>query len=224
MHVPDGFVDGPTSVAAGVAAGAALALCLRRSGGEDPESRVAMTGLVAAFVFAAQMLNFPVAGGTSGHLLGGLLAAVLVGPWLGALAMAVVVLVQCLLFADGGITALGLNIVNLALVPTWAAYGVFLLARRALPRTRRGVLAAAAVAAGSSVVLASMAFLLEYALGGTSPVGVRTIAGPVLGVHVLIGVGEAVITVLVLGAVLAARPDLVYGATNRIVLREVVRT
>jgi cobalt/nickel transport system permease protein len=176
-----------------------------------------MTGLVAAFVFAAQMLNFPVAGGTSGHLLGGLLAAVLVGPWLGALALSVVLGVQALLFADGGLSALGLNIVNMALVPTLLGYGLFWLCRRVLPRTRQGVLAATAAAAFASVLLAALAFTVEYALGGNDAVSIGTVATAMVGVHVLIGLGEAAITTLTVGAVLATRPDLVAGA------RDVVR-
>jgi cobalt/nickel transport system permease protein len=212
MHIPDGFIDGPTSAVAGLVAAGGIAVALRKAGEDALESRAAMTGLVAAFVFAAQMLNFPVASGTSGHLLGGLLAAVLVGPWLGSLAVSVVLVVQCLLFADGGISALGLNIVNMAFVPTFVAYGLFLVARRLAPSTRTGVLAATAVAALASVVLASLAFVVEYAVGGTGAVPIGTLATAMVGVHVLIGIGEAVITTLTVGAVLATRPDLVYGA------------
>jgi len=158
------------------------------------------------------MLNFPVASGTSGHLLGGLLAAVLVGPWLGSLAVTVVLTVQCLLFADGGVSALGLNVINMAIVPAFVGYGLFWLARRLLPTTRVGVLVATAFAAFTSVVLASVAFTLEYAIGGSGAVPVAPVAGAMVGVHVLIGIGEAVITTLTVGAVLATRPDLVFGA------------
>lgn len=212
MHIPDGFIDGPTSLAAGVVAVGGVAVALRKAADDDLESRAAMTGLVAAFVFAVQMLNFPVASGTSGHLMGGLLAAVLVGPWLGSLAITVVLVVQCLLFADGGISALGLNIVNMAFVPTFVAYGIFLLARKAAPATRVGLLSATAAAALASVVLAALAFVAEFALGGTTTVPLSTLSAAMVGVHVLIGIGEAVITTLTVGAVLATRPDLVYGA------------
>ena len=212
MHIPDGFIDGPTSLVAGALAAGGIVVALRKAGDDPRESAPAMTGLVAAFVFAAQMLNFPVAGGTSGHLLGGLLAVVLVGPWLGALAMTVVLFVQCLLFADGGLSALGLNILNMALVPAFVAYALFLLAGRLLPRTRSGVLAATAAAAFASVVLAALAFVVEYALGGSAAVSLRPMAGAMVGVHVLIGIGEAVITALTVGAVLSTRPDLVHGA------------
>jgi cobalt/nickel transport system permease protein len=214
VHIPDGYIDLPTSLGAGVVAATGVVVALRTSAEDDLESRVAMTGLVAAFVFAAQMLNFPVASGTSGHLLGGLLAAVLVGPWLGSLAVTVVLTVQCLLFADGGLSALGLNVVNMALVPAFVGYGLFVLGRRLLPSTRTGVLGATGVAAFLSVVLASLAFTAEYALGGSDAVPVATVAAAMVGVHVLIGIGEAVITVLTVGAVLATRPDLVYGARD----------
>lgn len=214
MHIPDGFIDAPTSAAAGVVAVGGVAVCLRKAGDDALESRAAFTGLVAAFIFAAQMLNFPVASGTSGHLLGGLLAAVLVGPWLGSLAVTVVLVVQSLLFADGGLSALGMNIVNMALLPAIGGYALFWLVRRALPRTRASVVAATAVTAFCSVVLASLAFTVEYALGGNDAVSLTTVAGAMVSVHVLIGIGEAIISALVVGAVMAVRPDLVYGAAD----------
>lgn len=215
MHIPDGFIDAPTSAAAGAVAVGTLGVSLRRSG-EMLEDRAApLAGLVAAFIFALQMLNFPVAGGTSGHLLGGLLAAVLVGPYLGAVCVSVVLVVQALLFADGGLTALGLNIVNMALVGAFVGYGIFLLARRLLAPSRGGLVAASAVAALASVVLAAAAFSAEYALGGAGGASAGRVAAAMIGVHVLIGIGEAVITALTVGSVLAVRPDLVYGARGR---------
>ncbi len=214
MHIPDGLIDAPTSIAAGVAAGCGIAAALRR-GGKDPlDSLTPMTGLVAAFVFSAQMLNFPVASGTSGHLIGGLLAAVLVGPWLGALALTVVLVVQSLLFADGGISALGLNVLNMALVPALGAYALFWLLRQVLPRSRSGVLTATAIAAFSSVVLAAIAFTVEYAIGGNGAAPLGTVAAAMVGVHAVIGVGEALISTLTVAAVLATRPDLVHGARD----------
>lgn len=214
MHIPDGFIDAPTSLGAAALAIGGVTVSIRRAGDAALESRAALTGLVAAFVFAGQMLNFPVASGTSGHVLGGLLAAVLVGPWLGSIAVSVVLMVQSLLFADGGLSALGLNIVNMALVPAFAGYFLFWLARRVLPATRSGVLAATALAAFASVVLASLAFTLEYAIGGSDAVSAGTVAAAMVGVHALIGIGEAVISTLTVGAVLATRPDLVYGASD----------
>ena len=214
MHIPDGFIDAPVSIGAAALAAGGVAVALRTAGEEVLEARAALTGLVAAFVFSAQMLNFPVASGTSGHLIGGLLAAVLVGPWLGSLALTVVLGVQCLLFADGGLSALGLNIVNLALIPAFAGYALFWLARQALPATRRSVVAATAIAAFASVVLAALGFVLAYALGGNGAVPTATVLAAMVGVHGLIGLGEAVISALTVGTVLAVRPDLVYGAAD----------
>ena len=169
-----------------------------------------LAGLVAAFIFAMQMLNFPVAGGTSGHLLGGCLAAVLVGPWVGSLAMAVVFIVQALVFADGGLTALGLNIILMGYTTCFVGYGIFLLLRKVLPRNRSGVTAAAAIAAWCGVVAASLVFVGYYAIGGTGDAPIGTVAVAMVGVHMLIGIGEAVITGLTVGAVHGhpARPGL----------------
>jgi cobalt/nickel transport system permease protein len=214
MHIPDGFIDGTTSAGAAVVAAGGLGATLRRAGEVLDERRVPLAGLVAAFVFAVQMLNFPVVSGTSGHLLGGALAAVLVGPAVGAVCVTVVLAVQALLFADGGLSALGLNVINMALVTAFGGYAAFLLARRVLSGTPSSVVAAAGIAAAVSVVLSALAFTLEYAVGGTGTASVATVAGAMVGVHVLIGVGEGVITALVVGAVLATRPDLVCGARD----------
>ncbi|CAN5501590.1 hypothetical protein BH24ACT4_BH24ACT4_11350 [soil metagenome] len=214
MHAPDGFIDAPTSIAMGVIAAGGVGVALRRAGEELDERRVPLAGLTAAFVFAVQMLNFPVVGGTSGHLLGGVLAAVLLGPWVGSLCVTVVVVVQALLFADGGLTALGFNIVNMALVTALGGYLVFLGLRRLLPKTRAGVAAASGVAAGLGVVLSSLAFSLEYAIGGTGGASATTVTASMVSVHVLIGIGEGIITALTVSAVLASRPDLVWGARD----------
>lgn len=214
MHIPDGFVDLRTSLAAGAVAVGGVAVAVRKTRDVVGDREVATAGLTSAFIFAAQMMNFPVAAGTSGHLLGGVLAVVLVGPWLGVLCVTVVVVVQALLFADGGLSALGLNIVNMALVPCLGGWAVFRGLRLVLPRSHAGVVVAAGVAAGLSVVLASLAFTLEFAIGGTADVSIRAVLGAMVGVHTLIGVGEGVITGAVVAAVLAARPDLVYGARD----------
>jgi cobalt/nickel transport system permease protein len=213
VHIPDGFIDGTTSLGAAGVAVAGLGVSVRKAADALDDRRAPLAGLVSAFIFAVQMLNFPVASGTSGHLLGAVLAAVLVGPWAAVICLAVVLLVQAL-FADGGITALGLNIVNMGLVGGLGGYVVFLGARRLLPRTRSGVVAASAVAAGLSVVLAATAFVLEYAIGGTVDLSLRAVLGAMVGVHVLIGIGEAVITAMTVSAVLSVRPDLVHGAAD----------
>lgn len=214
MHIPDGFIDAGTSAGAGAVAVAGLAYCVRRGATDLDDAQVPLAGLVAAFVFAVQMLNFPVASGTSGHLLGGALAAVLVGPRLGAICVAVVLTVQTLLFADGGVSALGLNLVNMALVTAFGGYAIFAGLRRVLPRTKSSVAVASGIAAGLSVVLSATAFTVEYALGGAGGAPVGTVLGAMVGVHVLIGIGEGIITGLAVSAVLASRPDLVHGAEH----------
>jgi len=214
VHIPDGFINAPTSLAAGAVAAGGVGVSLRRAAQTLQEKQAPLAGLVAAYIFAVQMLNFPVAAGTSGHLLGGALAAILVGPWAGALCVFVVLLVQALLFADGGLSALGLNIINMALVTAWGGYAIFLLLRRALPATKTAVTVSAGVAAGISVVLASVAFVVEYAIGGNGGASVGTVFAAMVGVHTLIGVGEGIITALTVGVVLGVRPDLVYGAAD----------
>ncbi len=212
MHVPDGIINAPVSLAAGVVAAGAVAVSLRGARRELDERTAPLAGLVAAFIFAVQMLNFPVAAGTSGHLLGGALAAILVGPCTGVLCVAVVLLMQGILFADGGLTALGVNITVMAVVTTVVAYTVFRGLVKVLPRKRRSLTVSAFVAALLSVPAAAAVFTLVYAIGGTTNVPVGQVLAAMVGVHVLIGIGEAAITALTVGAIIAVRPDLVYGA------------
>ena len=214
MHVPDGFLDAPTSIATGVVAAAGVGMALRRARTELDDRTAPMAGLVAAFVFAGQMVNFPVGAGTSGHLMGGALAAVLVGPWTGALCVSVVLLVQALFMADGGITALGTNIVLLSLVGAFVGYAVFRGVRSFLPRRAGSIAPAAGVAALVTVPVAALAFTLLFAIGGNAPVDTADVLTAMLGWHFLIGIGEALVTALVVGSVVAARPDLVYGARH----------
>lgn len=212
MHVPDGFLDAPTSVVTGVIAAGGVAVALRKARTELDDRTAPMAGLVAAFVFAGQMMNFPVGAGTSGHLLGGALAAVLVGPWTGALCISVVLLVQALFMADGGVTALGTNITLMALVGCFTGYAVFRLAAAVLPRRTSMVAPAAAVGAFVSVPAAAAVFTLLFAVGGTAPVEIGDVLTAMLGWHTLIGLGEAAVTGLVVASVVATRPDLVRGA------------
>ena len=212
MHVPDGFLDAPTSVATGVVAVAAIAVALRGARRELDDRTAPMAGLVAAFVFAAQMLNFPVGAGTSGHLLGGALAAVLVGPCTAALCLAVVLLVQGLLFADGGITALGTNITLFSVVAVGAGWLVFRGLQAVLPKRIALVPVQAGVAAFVSVPVVAAAFVGLFAVGGQAPVPLDAVLTAMLGWHVVIGLGEALITALVVSSVVATRPDLVRGA------------
>ncbi len=214
MHIPDGFINGGTSLAAGVVAAGGTAVCLNQASKTLDDRQIPMVGLSAAFIFAAQMLNFPVASGTSGHLMGGVLAAVLVGPWAGAICVTVVLFVQALLFADGGLSALGLNVVNMALVGSFVGYGIFLAVRRLMPAKRSSVVVASGIAAGLAPVLAAVCFTVEYAIGGNGAVSVGDLAAAMIGVHLLIGIGEGVITAMTVSAVLTSRPDLVYGARD----------
>lgn len=216
MHIPDGFIAGPLSVLAMVIAAVGVVICLRGARRQLDERTAPMAGLVAVFIFAMQMLNFPVAAGTSGHLLGGALAAILVGPYAGALAVTVVLLVQSLLFADGGLTALGLNIVNMALVTAVVGWFVFRWTIKGLGVTRAKVFAAAFLAGLIAVPASSLAFVLEYAIGGTGTIGWPTVLAAMTGVHVLIGIGEGVITALTVTAVFLTRPDLVFGVRDRL--------
>ncbi|WP_369139718.1 energy-coupling factor ABC transporter permease [Modestobacter versicolor] len=214
MHVPDGYLDAATTAGTAAVAAAGVALALRGARRELDERTAPMAGLTAAFVFAVQMMNFPVGLGTSGHLVGGALTAVLVGPWTAVLCMTVVLLVQAVVFADGGLTALGTNTVLMGLVAIGVGYGVFRLLRAVLPATRTGVLAATGVGAFLSVPAAALVFVLLFGLGGVADVPVGSVAAAMVGVHLLIGLGEAAISVAVLGAVLAVRPDLVRGARD----------
>jgi len=214
MHAPDGFLEPAVAIGTAVISIVILALSLRQSGRELKEKQLPLAGIAAAFIFAAQMFNFPVASGTTGHLLGGALAAILLGPATGSLIVSIVVVVQALLFADGGLSALGYNVLNMAIVPAYGGFALFLLFRRFLPVNRGGIVGATGLAAGLSVVLAAMAFSLEWLIGASAPIPFDTVFTAMVGVHALIGIGEAVISALVIAAVLASRPDLVYGVRD----------
>ena len=209
MHMSDGIVNAPTSLIFGVVAVLGLALCVTRARRDLDDRTAPLAGLVAAFVFAVQMLNFPILPGVSGHLLGGALVAILVGPYVGALCISIVLILQSLLFADGGLSALGTNITNMALIGTFVGYGVAVLMRRIARRSRAGLRTPAFVAAFVNTVVASLGFVLEYAIGGQG-LAVGTVFALMVGLHALIGIGEGIITALTVGAVAAVRPDLIY--------------
>lgn len=211
MHISNGIVDGPVSAAFGAFAVLVLAICVAR-GRADLDDRLApMAGLVAAFVFAVQMLNFQVLPGVSGHLLGGTLAAMLVGPWVGALCVSTVLIIQCLLFADGGLTALGLNITNMAILGTAAGYLIISGLMRVLPKTPTGLAVTAFVGSVVSVTIASQGFVLEYWLGGTTQLSVPAISATMALTHLLIGIGEGLIAATTVATVVKVRPDLVFA-------------
>lgn len=208
MHIPDGFLTLNTWAPAWVISIGGLSYCIKRVSEILKDKMIPLMGVMAAFIFAAQMLNFPVAAGTSGHLLGGVLAAVLLGPYAGAVVIAVVLTIQCLMFQDGGLTALGANIFNMSFIGSMGGYLIYNLIRKAIGNNK-GVLIGTAVAAWFSVVLAASACAIELAVSGTSPLKVALLAMGL--VHMLIGIGEAIISVFVVSFVLKVRPDLVYN-------------
>ncbi|MEL7242084.1 MAG: energy-coupling factor ABC transporter permease [Cyanobacteria bacterium J06643_5] len=210
MHIPDGFVSVPVAAATTIASVAGLGIALGRSKDAFGVRRAPVLGLTTAFIFAAQMVNFPVAGGTSGHLLGGVLAAVVLGsPWAGAICSAVVLIIQAVLFADGGITALGANIFNIGFVGVWVGWGLFQTLHRLFGGSKSRLPLAAGIAAGVSVPVAAIVAAIELAISGTANFGV--ILPAMAGVHILIGIGEGLITGGVLTYLIAARPDLLPG-------------
>jgi len=204
MHIPDGFLSPPVFISGWVISLGVLSYAQKKTRQYLKDKMVPLMGVMAAFIFAAQMLNFPVLGGTSGHLLGGVLAAVTLGPYAGAIVLSLVLFVQCLIFQDGGLSALGANIFNMAIVGTILSYYLYILLRKIIPR-----LVAIFLTSWLSVVIASFFCALELALSGTSPFKVALTA--MLFVHFFIGIGEAMITVLVLSFIFKVRPDLIYA-------------
>ncbi|MFH1994169.1 MAG: energy-coupling factor ABC transporter permease [Nitrospinota bacterium] len=207
MHIPDGFLAANTWVPAWLISIGGIGYSLKKVSELFKEKMVPLMGVMSAFIFAAQMLNFPVIGGTSGHLLGGVLAAVLLGPYGGAIAITIVLVVQSLIFQDGGLTALGANIINMSFLGAVVGYMIYAFIRK-IVGGRRGIIVGAVIAAWMSVILASIGCSIELVLSDVLPMG--TVLPAMVGVHALIGVGEALITYLVLSFVLDVRPDLIY--------------
>jgi cobalt/nickel transport system permease protein len=212
MHLPDGFLDTRTSLLCTGAAAAGVGLAVRQARRTLGPRQMPMLGLAAAFVFAAQLVNFPVAGGTSGHLLGGVLTSVLLGPSAAVLVMTCVLIVQCLVFADGGFLALGANVFNMAIVNVGPGYLIFRVVKKlARMEERRATVLAAAFASWCGTVIASVTCAGELAFSGAAPWAVTFPA--MANVHMIIGVGEGLATGLITLAVLRARPQLVSGAS-----------
>lgn len=203
LHIPDGFLNVTVSVIFWVITILVIGVAVSRTNKSLGEKQVPLMGIMAAFIFAAQMINFPVAGGTSGHLLGGALAAIVLGPWAGMLVMTAVIAVQGLLFQDGGLLVMGANIFNMGLLTAAIGYGLY---RLVIGKSTGTKLAVAGVAAWLSVMAGALATALQLWLSGTSNLQTVTIA--MLGVHALIGLGEALITVAALSFILRTRPDL----------------
>ena len=212
MHIPDGFVSPAVVITGAAVAVAGLAVCARRARLNLTERQLPLAGLAAAFFLVLGAPIIPVAVGTEGHLLGGTLAVALLGPWLGPVVITVVTVAQALFLGDGGLSALGINIVNLALVPAVVGYPMLLGLRRLLPRGATGTAVAAGIAAGSSVLAAAVLFTAEYALGGAAGIPLRTVAISIIGVYALVAMIEGVATALVVRALLALRADLVQVA------------
>jgi cobalt/nickel transport system permease protein len=205
MHIPDGLIDTTTAAVTTVAGAGAVAYALKRSREELDDRRIPVVGLTAAFIFAAQMVTVPVAGGTSAHLLGGAMAGIMLGPWIGTLVVSVVYLVQAIGFADGGITALGANILVMGVLPAVGGYYFFRALTGMLPRTRGAYLGSVAITSWLSIAAASALASVFIVFGGPLPLAAFPI---MIGVHMLVGVLEALISTSVVAAVLASRPDL----------------
>jgi len=211
LHIPDGFLAAKVWIPAWGAAAGAIGLCSRKTGGAVGQKTIPVMGVTAAFIFAAQMLNFPIAGGVSGHLLGGAIAATLLGPYAGFLVITVVLTVQCLIFQDGGLTTLGANIMNMAFVGTSCVYPIVRLGDSIMPK-KTGVVLGAALAGWVSVVAASFFCSLELGFSGRAPIAL--VVPAMVGVHSVIGIGEAIITGFFVGFLLKTRPDLVWSAAK----------
>ena len=210
MHIPDGFLSTTVSLALWAVSVTIIATALRRVGRELGERQVPLMGVLAAAIFSGQMLNFTIAGGTSGHLLGAALATMLLGPWPAIVVMTSVVSIQALVFQDGGLLALGPNLFNMAILGVAVSHFVYSAVRRLLSSSSLGTFLGASAASWLSIVVASIACALELALSGTSPANLAVPA--MVGVHALIGIGEAVITSGSAAFLLAARPDLLQAA------------
>ena len=213
MHIPDGFLSNSINAASFAISAGVCAYAVRKVNQNFGEKEVPLMGVTAAFIFAAQMINFPVAGGTSGHFLGAVFSSVLMGPWASLLIMTIVLIVQCLGFADGGLTALGSNIFNMGIIGSLGGYGIFSLIYALLQKTRKGFFIALAVSSWLSIVIGASAAAIELAVSGTSPLKVALSA--MAGIHALIGIGEAIITTSAVSLILKTRPDLVISFSKK---------
>jgi len=206
LHIPDGFLRPEIWISLDVAAASFCGLALLKEKKEITEKQIPLMGVTASFIFAAQMLNFPVAGGTSGHFMGGLLAAILLGPYAGIIVLTSVIMIQCFIFQDGGITALGANIFNMGVIPSFLGYFIFQLTRKIF-KNSRGVFISGFISGWITIVLAAMACSVELHLSGTIPIKVSLFS--MVFIHSLIGIGEGIITCFILSYLIKTRPDLI---------------
>jgi len=211
VHIPDGFLSTGVVASTYVVSIGGVGFAARQAAQKLGEKHIPLVGLTAAFIFAAQMLNFPVVGGTSGHLVGAALAVILLGPWTGVLVMSLVLIVQAFVFQDGGLLALGANILSMAIVGCFTGHLVYQGLRRVLGESRKRFLVSGFIAAWTTVLIASVVAAVELAVSGTSSWGV--VVPAIVGIHALIGIGEGAITVVVLSFVLATRRDLLELST-----------
>ena len=218
MHIPDGFLSHTMNAGTFIISAGACAYGVKRVNRNFGEREVPLMGVTAAFIFAAQMINFPVAGGTSGHFLGSVFSSVLLGPWASLLIMTIVLVVQCLGFADGGLTAIGSNIFNMGVIGSLGGYVIFLLVYTLLLKSRKGFFTALAISSWLSIVMGSSAAAIELAISGTSPLKIALPA--MAGIHAIIGVGEAIITTAAVSLILKTRPDLVASYVKKGALYE----
>ena len=217
MHVPDGFINAQVSIGSGIVSFATLWAYVRNAKNLVADKLIALTGMMSALIFVLQMINFPIAAGTSGHLLGGALAVIVLGPHLGIICISIVVVIQSLLFADGGLSALGINVFNMAIVTSLVGWLVITSWKKLFGEANISIISGSIVAGLLSVIFSSIAFVFEYALGGTVAVPLSSVLLAMLSTHLLIGLGEGVITALIVSLLLRVRSDLVYVKTNEYV-------
>ena len=214
MHVPDGFINAQVSIGSGIVSFATLWAYVKNAKNLVADKLIALTGMMSALIFVLQMINFPIAAGTSGHLLGGALAVIVLGPHLGIICISIVVVIQSLLFADGGLSALGINVFNMAIVTSLVGWLVITSWKKLFGEANISIISGSIVAGLLSVIFSSIAFVFEYALGGTVAVPLSSVLLAMLSTHLLIGLGEGVITALIVSLLLRVRSDLVYVKTN----------
>ena len=211
MHVPDGFMNVTISAATGVISFGTLWAYIRSAKDLIADKFIALTGMMSALIFVLQMINFPIAAGTSGHLLGGALAVIVLGPRLGLICLSVVVIIQSLLFADGGLSALGVNVLNMAIVTSATSWFIVKYWIKFIGKNKTSIVSVSVLAGILSVVFSSIAFTIQYAIGGTISIPVGTVLLAMVTTHFIIGFGEGIITALIITLLIRVRPDLIYA-------------
>ena len=211
MHVPDGFMNVTMSAATGVISFGTLWSYIRSAKDLIADKFIALTGMMSALIFVLQMINFPIAAGTSGHLLGGALAVIVLGPRLGLICLSVVVIIQSLLFADGGLSALGVNVLNMAIVTSATSWFIVKYWIKFIGKNKTSIVSVSVLAGILSVVFSSIAFTIQYAIGGTISIPVGTVLLAMVTTHFIIGFGEGIITALIITLLIRVRPDLIYA-------------